>query len=64
MIKEINDIYEGCLLGKQHQQPFSFRKSWGAKEPLELVNKDVCGLMQHEKDPNQNLNHSKGIDLS
>ena len=30
-IKEIDDVCEGCLLGKQHQQPFPTGKAWRAK---------------------------------
>ena len=44
-IKEINDVCEGCLLGKQHRQLFPIGKAWRAKELLELVHTDVCGPM-------------------
>ena len=45
-IKEINTVCEGCMLGKQHRQPFPSGKTWRAKKPLELVHTDVCGAMR------------------
>ena len=51
-IKEIDGVCEGCMLGKQHRQPFPSGKAWRAKEPLELVHTDVCGPMRtpsHER---------------
>ncbi|KAL5554924.1 hypothetical protein UlMin_037160 [Ulmus minor] len=45
-INEMDETCEGCMLGKQHQQPFPSRKAWRAKKPLELVHTDVCCPMQ------------------
>ncbi|XP_060974068.1 uncharacterized protein LOC133039239 [Cannabis sativa] len=42
-IKEISTVCEGCMLGKQHRQPFPSGKTWRAKKPLELVHTNVCG---------------------
>ncbi|CAA3018802.1 Retrovirus-related Pol poly from transposon TNT 1-94, partial [Olea europaea subsp. europaea] len=46
VIKDIDAVCEGCLLGKQHRQPFPFEKSWRAKKLLELIHTDVCGPMR------------------
>ncbi|KAM6582397.1 hypothetical protein CsatB_009399 [Cannabis sativa] len=45
-IKEINTVCEGCMLEKQHRQPFPSGKTWRVKKPLELVHTDVCGAMR------------------
>ena len=33
-----------CLLGKQHRNPFPIGNSKSAKQPLELVDTDICDL--------------------
>ena len=45
-MKEKNESCEGCLLGKQHQLPFSTDKAWRAKDLLELIHTDVCRPMR------------------
>ncbi|KAL5562281.1 hypothetical protein UlMin_032028 [Ulmus minor] len=45
-IKEMDETCEGCMLGKQHRQPFPSGKAWKAKKLLELVHTDVCGPMR------------------
>ncbi|KAL5569040.1 hypothetical protein UlMin_025615 [Ulmus minor] len=45
-IKEIDETYEGCMLGKQHRQPFLSKKAWRAKKSLKLVHTDVCNPMR------------------
>ena len=45
-IKEMDETCKGCMLRKQHRQPFPSRKAWRAKKPLELVHTDVCGPMR------------------
>ncbi|KAD6454100.1 hypothetical protein E3N88_08806 [Mikania micrantha] len=40
-----SDPYEGCILGKSNQMPYSSH-SWKATKPLELLHVDVCGPMQ------------------
>ncbi|XP_022874162.1 uncharacterized protein LOC111392986 [Olea europaea var. sylvestris] len=42
VIKEIDAFRERCLLGKQYRQPFSSKKSWRAKKPLELTHIEIC----------------------
>ena len=44
-IQEVNQVCEGCALGKQHREAFPKDKAWRAKAPLELVHTDVCGPM-------------------
>lgn len=36
---------ELCIMGKQHREPFLKKKSWRAKEKLELVHSDIYGPM-------------------
>jgi len=36
-------IYEESVVGKQRRNQFSKRKSWRAKDVLELVHSDLCG---------------------
>jgi len=36
-------IYEECVVSKQHCFQFSQGKSWRAKHVLELVHSDICG---------------------
>ena len=38
------NVCEACMMGKQHQQPFSQEAS-KAKAPLELVHTNLCGKM-------------------
>lgn len=42
-IKEVQEICEGCALGKHHRESFPKDKAWRATTPLELVHTDVCG---------------------
>lgn len=44
-VKRFNSC-ESCTFGKLSRQPFFSGKSWRAKEKLQLVHSDVCGLMQ------------------
>ena len=37
---------ESCILGKHHREKFIYGVSNKAKEPLEMVHTDLCGLMQ------------------
>ncbi|KAK2991725.1 hypothetical protein RJ640_004253 [Escallonia rubra] len=45
-IEEKHEVCEGFAFGKHHRQPFPKEVAWRAKEKLELVRTDVCGLMQ------------------
>jgi len=38
-----SQIYEECVIGKQHREPFQKGKSWRARKALELVHSDLCG---------------------
>nr|KYP52821.1 Copia protein [Cajanus cajan] len=40
-LKENSEACEGCLLGKQHQLPFSTGKAWRAKDLLELIHIEI-----------------------
>eukprot|EP01018_Ginkgo_biloba_P026699 Gb_06519 [translate_table: standard] len=44
-IQGSKEICEGCIYGKQHRDSFPISKS-KAREPLELVHTDLCGLMR------------------
>ena len=37
---------DGCLLGKQHRQPFPKKSNSNSAKPLELIHSDVCGPMK------------------
>ncbi|CAH9134446.1 unnamed protein product [Cuscuta epithymum] len=45
-LDEKEGLCEGCMVGKQHRQPFPIEKTWRAKQILELVHTDVCGPMR------------------
>ncbi|KAI5327801.1 hypothetical protein L3X38_027197 [Prunus dulcis] len=45
---EKEGVCEGCVYGKSHREPFENEKPWRAKNPLEFIHMDVCGLMQNE----------------
>ena len=38
-----DDVFEGCIYGKQHWLPFPVDKAWRVKQPLEIVHTDICG---------------------
>jgi hypothetical protein len=44
-IIKVNDVYEGCLLGKQPRRSFPYKGSWRVKRLIELIHTDVCRLM-------------------
>jgi hypothetical protein len=37
-------VFNGCVLGKHHQEPFDYGQSWRAHNLLELVHGDVCSI--------------------
>ncbi|CAL8176899.1 unnamed protein product [Prunus armeniaca] len=47
-LEEINEVCEGCQLGKQHRDWFPKGQAWRANNPLELIHTDLCGPMQTE----------------
>ena len=46
LIKKLDNLHEGCILGKQHRESFPAGKSIREKTPLEIVHLDLCGPMQ------------------
>jgi len=42
-INHPNQICEGCMLGKQHREPFPIGYAWRAKKHLQLVHTDIAG---------------------
>ena len=45
LIEKLDNLCEGCILGKQHREIFPTGKSIREKAPLEIVHSDVCGPM-------------------
>jgi len=45
LIKKLESIGEGCILGKQHRETFPAETSVREKAPLEIVHSDLCGPM-------------------
>ena len=46
LVKKLDSICEGCILGKQHRETFPARKSVRTKTPLETIHSYLCGPMQ------------------
>ncbi|KAM1079184.1 hypothetical protein ACFX2B_013776 [Malus domestica] len=46
-LDDMNEVCEGCALGKQHRENFETGKAWRAEKPLELIHTDVCGPMKN-----------------
>lgn len=44
-VKMVEQVYDGCVLGKQHRKPFPNVLSFRAEKTLELVHADLCGLI-------------------
>lgn len=47
-LEKVDEVYEGCQLGKQHREWFPKNQGWRASNPLELIHVDLCGPMQNE----------------
>ncbi|KAM1793543.1 hypothetical protein ACFX11_034117 [Malus domestica] len=47
-LEEVDEVCEGCQLGKQHREWFPKNQAWRASNPLELIHVDLCGPMQNE----------------
>ena len=43
LIKKVEQVCDGCALGKQHRRPFPQASSWRASDGLQLVHTDLCG---------------------
>jgi hypothetical protein len=44
-LDHVEQFYDVCVLTKQRRLPFSQQSSFRAKERLELVHGDLCGLV-------------------
>lgn len=42
-IDHVQQVCDGCMLGKQHRNPFPRQASFRAEEKLQLVHGDLCG---------------------
>ena len=42
-VRAVEQVCDGCALGKQHRSPFPRASPYRAKEALELVHADLCG---------------------
>lgn len=42
-VKRLEQICDGCVLGKQHRNPFPQKSNFRAQKNLELVHADLCG---------------------
>ncbi|KAI5353802.1 hypothetical protein L3X38_006696 [Prunus dulcis] len=45
-IKEVKQVCEGCVVGKQSREAFPREAITRASTPLELIHSDICGPMQ------------------
>jgi hypothetical protein len=43
VVDRVEQVCDGCTLGKQHRKPFPQQSSFRASQGLELVHADVCG---------------------
>lgn len=43
LIEHVEQLCEGCLVGKQHRLPFPSATTYRAQSPLELLHGDLCG---------------------
>jgi hypothetical protein len=43
IVKKIEQVCDGCVLGKQHRKPFPKLSSFRAEKGLELMHADLCG---------------------
>jgi transposase InsO family protein len=41
-IKEVDRLYDGCIISKQHRLPFQTKANYHAGKALELVHGDLC----------------------
>ena len=46
MIKNVDDICESCIVGKQHCDSFPIGKARKTSKLVELIQADVCGPMK------------------
>lgn len=43
MVRSVDQVCDGCALGKQHRTPFPKASAYRASKCLELVHADLCG---------------------
>jgi hypothetical protein len=43
MVDRVEQVCDGCTLGKQHRTPFPQTSSFRAKKGLKLIHADLCG---------------------
>jgi hypothetical protein len=43
MVDRVEQVYDGCTLGKQHRTPFPQASSFRAEKGLDLIHADLCG---------------------
>lgn len=55
LIRRVEQVCDGCALGKQHRTPFPQASTWRASQRLELVHTDLCG---HITPPTPGGNHT------
>jgi hypothetical protein len=45
VLDQVDQVCNGCLIGKQKRAPFPNQARWRAKFALDLVHGDLCGLI-------------------
>lgn len=45
LIEQSNKVCEGCILDKKHRNSLCIGNSHKTRDPLEIVNLDLCGHM-------------------
>ena len=43
LIRRVEQVCDGCALGKQHRTPFPQASAWCESQGLKLVHTDLCG---------------------
>ena len=51
--KVIQRVCEGCLVGRQHRDPFPKKSVWRASKRLQLVHADICGPINPTSNSNK-----------
>ena len=46
VVERVEQVCDGCALGKQHKAPFPAASSYRAEKGLELVHADLCGKIE------------------
>lgn len=48
IVDRVEQVCDGCNIGKQHRTPFPKSSSYGAEKGLELIHADLCGQIRPE----------------